>query len=188
MFDWRSTEETLFSLLHGDIEQFAPQHQAEEFYGFFLDYDPYYGTVYPSLNTLELLRQRAETYKYDVQSIGGPGTAPDLYADKTIGEIEERLRWSPADWGYLQINRRDLWRQHWAPIRKIIEDVRDEDDSFEEQFRVMACRLLIRIEDSGVLDLLRRTQDFGALCADSDETLDVARARLERIRQDVAGS
>lgn len=183
MLDWRSIQATLFSLLQGDVEAFALLHQSEEFYGFFLDCDSYYGSVLPCLNTPGQLRHQAETYKYDLQSIGGPAMSPDLYASKTVREIEDELRWSPGDWGHSQINRWDEWQNRWNPLFKSIEHVRDEDDSFCDQFMAMACRLLIQIEEAGVLNCLARTPDFATMCADHDETLDESRRRLESIRQ-----
>lgn len=188
MLDWPSIQATLFVLVRGDIEAFAPQHQSEEFYGFFLDCDSYYGNVLPCLNTAALLRHQAETYKHDLQSIAGPAVTPDLYASKTVAEIEEKLRWSPGDWGYLQINRRDEWRKRWDPMFKSIENARDEDESFCEQFMAMACRLLIQIEESGVLTHLVRTPNFATMCADHDETVDDSRRRLGSIRKMAMGS
>lgn len=184
MIDWQSIQATLFSLVRGDIEAFAPQHPFEQFYGFFLDCNSYYGDVLPCFNTPALLRHRAETYKNDLQSIAGPAVMPDLYASKTVPQIEDELRWSPGDWGYLQINRWDQWRNYWDTIFKSIEDARDEDESsFCERFMEMACRLLIQIEDSGVLSLLSRTPGFASMCADHDETPDDSRRRLAAIRK-----
>ncbi len=182
MADWRSIQDRLFSLVQGDIEAFAPQHRSELFYGFCLDCDSYYGGVFPCLNTPALLRRQAETYKHDLQSIAGPAVTPDLYAAKSVPEIEQELRWSPGDWGYLQINRWDQWRQQWDPIFKSIEADRDQDESFCERFMEMACRLLIQIEGSGVLELLARTPDFATMCADHDETRDHSRRRLDSVR------
>ncbi len=187
MLDWQSIQATLFSLVRGDIEAFAPQHQSEQFYGFFLDCNSYYGDVFPCLNTTALLRNRAETYKHDLQSIAGPAVMPVLYASKTVAEIEEELRWSPGDWGYLQINRWDECRREWDPVVKLVELARDEDDSFEERFMTMACRLLIQIEESGVLSLLTRTPSFATMCADHDEPLNDSRTRLDRIRKQATG-
>lgn len=183
MLDWQSTLATLFSLVHGDVEHFAANHREERFYGLFLDCNSYYGDVFVNLNTPDLLRKQAQTYKHDLQSIAGPAATPDLYAHKSIGEIEEELRWSPGDWGYLQINRWDQWRERWEPVREAIELVRDDDDLFDAKFMEMICRLLIRIEQSGVLNLLTRTTDFTIMCADHDELLDHSQERLSRIRQ-----
>jgi len=52
----------------------------------------------------------------------------------------------------------------------------------------MACRLLIQIEESDVLDLLARTSDFATMCADHDETPDDSRRRLDSIRERAKGS
>ncbi|MDX2270783.1 MAG: DUF4303 domain-containing protein [Cyanobacteriota bacterium] len=187
MIDWRPIQATLFALVWDDIEAFAPQHRSEEFYGLFLDCDSNYGEVNLCLNTPALLRHRAETYKNDLQSIRGSAVPPDLYARETVAEIEEKLRWSPGDWGYRNINRWNEWRKGWNPIRTKIEDARNEDESVCEQFMVMACRVLVQIEESSVLNHLARTPDFATMCADHDETDDASRDRLSSARKAATG-
>ena len=188
MLDWHSIQATLFSLVRSDIEVFASSHKAEQFYGFYLDCNSYYGDVLPCLNTPDLLRRDAKLKKFDLTAKVGKMLRHELYADYSVDEIEERLRWSPGDWNYIQINQWDKWRQHWKPVCTLIENVRDDDESFEEQFMEMACRLLIQIEQSGVLNLLQLTPDFATMCADHDESDDASRSRLDRIRRQATAS
>lgn len=182
MLDWHLMHSTLFSLVCGDIEEFAILHERETFYGFYLDCDSYYGDVFPGLNTPEHLRERAEAYKYNLRSIAGPAVPSNPYSTWTLAQIEDELRWSPGDWGYLQINRWTMWRTDWDPIRMIIQNERSGNVSFCEQFMGVICRVLIQIEESGVLDRLQRSPDFATMCADHDERLEDSCRRLARIR------
>jgi len=188
MLDWLSIQAALFQLATADLQVFAAEHKSERFYGLFVDCNAYYGDVLLHLNTPEMLHRQAQTYKHNIQSIGGSAISPELYADKTIGQIEEELRWSGGDWGYFEVNRSDEWQKRWEPIRKSIAALAENGHSFEDAFMKMACRVLLEIEWCGVLDLLQRTDDFRTLCADRDEGIEHAARRLEAVRAEAAGS
>jgi hypothetical protein len=186
ILDWPFIQEILFRLSAKDIKEFAAKHGDEVFYGLFMDCNSSYGDVLLHLNTPELLQQQAWRYKHDLQSVGGAAILPDLYANKTITQLEDELRWSGGDWGYFEINRRHAWDADWEPIRKMIAEVAAKSVGFQEDFMRTACRVLLQIESCGVLDLLLRTQDFRTICADHDESVEDAAKRLDRARKELA--
>src|SRR5262249_31728377 len=117
MLDWPRFQQTLVQLVSAVLRWFAEGHSGELFYGLFFDCDAYYGAVLVHLNTTELLRKRAIAYKSDTTSVGGIAVPNDLYAMKTISELENDLRWSGGDWSYFDIGRKEEWDKHWKPIQ-----------------------------------------------------------------------
>jgi len=178
--DWSQVQETLFQLIRADVQTFAAQHQAETFYCLFLDCNAACFEVLVKVNTLESLRedvfQFQQRNRYRDQKRG---------REKSVEHLEHDWRWNCGNWRY-EINS-PAWKKSWAPIvtsmGAFLDDPSNFFPDFAKSFLLTACRALVQVECSGVLNELHRTRDFRTICADHDETVLTGYRRLNRVRK-----
>jgi hypothetical protein len=181
--DWNSIEETVFTLSQDHLKEFFKGHQAETFYGFCIDCNSTYGGLCLAMNSLEALSREAEKCCRDHW----------FYAGKTLQQAEEELRWEIGAWSYFDLTNTETWHRAWQPIYDMIsaltseqpESVYDDGTDIEEVFMQMACRVLLRLDDAGLFQSIRKSADFRLLCLDHDEELWIGEARLEHVRHSV---
>ena len=104
-------------------------------------------------------------------------------------------RWELGDWHYQGFNSKEFnrsWRRFDSVVIKRCMDEEEDGRTFmtptQTRFMEAACRVLVRLEQDGAFDVLRRTPNFATLAMDHDESESVARARLRRIRRSEGGA
>jgi hypothetical protein len=176
-------EEVLTAASIKAIEDFAMSHRGESFYGFGLDCNAEYGGVLLCLNTEEEFQTTAAEY-----------SAKWSYTEERLSD----LRKSFGDWKYHGFNlEMPWWDEMWGPYEKSIarywtayvhefeegEDSSDEArEAFAGELMDSLCRVLIRIEESGVLGQLNRDDNFFTHVEDHDEPHGEADERLRLVR------
>jgi hypothetical protein len=170
--DWLAFEKELAVAIEAQIWRFAPKHIKEAFYGFGLDCNASYGDILLCLNTPQALAKSAATYLSHRPS-------------SSLQAETDSLRWALGDWKYhgFNINTREWPRHYGAALSKSNELERREDI---EQFMVSACRALLRIERSGILSSISRTDDFRVCCMDHDENILEGDRRLHQLRGSIS--
>jgi hypothetical protein len=124
----------------------------------------------------------------------------DLYQEPVYNDDPEyrksKLKWSLGDWLYQGTDgmaghlNESSWKKKWSPISDEIEesffDDEDADEDFDEKFRIqfltLVFRTLLKIEQSGVLELLNKTEDFNVLIIDHDQTEEDAWSFMKEMR------
>jgi hypothetical protein len=132
------------------------------------------------MNTNSLLRQHAERCKE-----GDLARDQPLYSGFTIDELMEECRWDGGSWGYFPMFCGPDFEEVAAAYREIRASVGGSERDLvplREEFMLMACRAVIRIERSGVFGLFRQTPDFRVLCVYIQETVEEGELRLQRVR------
>lgn len=183
--DWREREDRLVDLAKREVVHFLEKEQGKKFYGFGFACNAGYGEVLLYTNTHLVLRETAERYK----STGGA-----RYADKTLEELEDRLRWSMGDWAFDGFNAlSDDWQRGWEDwqhyFQQLLDSLLNDDKEDEyyvlrEEFLNMCCRALIRLENQPEFVAMPKEADFRTICVDHDEADSDGEARLSRIRRD----
>jgi len=181
--DLAQIEEVAFDLSVESIREFAAQHADERFYAFGLDINAEYGDLLLCLNTDEDFRETAKRY-----------IAEWNYSEADLAQLRRNF----GDWKYQGFNlKQSLWKDRWKPFKDAFENyiwarIRDEEDDdlasarhrqFVESTMVCFCRVLVRIEHSGVLRDLARDADFFTHVQDHDESDDDANERLATVRR-----
>jgi hypothetical protein len=165
--DWIGLENHLADALTDEVRRFATRHDHETFYGIALDCNAYYANVLLCANTPTALDEAAARY--------ANGRPIDDDAER------ESLRWGLGDWKYQGFNLdSDAWRERMAPRLDEFAELPSPEDT--ERFLVACCRVLLRLEGSGLFRDLQTTPDFRVACIDHDEDLTQGDARLDRIR------
>jgi tetratricopeptide (TPR) repeat protein len=194
---WERFEQMLYAASCAALEAFAAEHASETWYGLIFDCNADYGDILMCLNTeSDLAKCISEHYSHY-----GP-------AEK------ERLRWNAGDWTHQGFNRDGkagkAWDRAWRLFQKetglelgdltseLKERLADDPDELDdergqrvwrevnEQFLTAVCRVLLRMEESGVFTRLKTTADFGTFVNDHDETDSDSWDRLTRIRLEIA--
>lgn len=133
--------------------------------------------------------------KYRDES-GGEDLFPEAIYNDDPEYRRADLKWSFGDWLYQGTDGRaghlneSAWEKKWEPIADKIEEAyledEDPDEYFEEvfqfQFLSAVFRTLIKIEQSGVLELLDRTEDFKVLILDHDQFEEEGWDFMEKMR------
>jgi hypothetical protein len=140
--------EKLTEFAIAEIEKFAAAHQDETFYGFAIDADLL------CLNSVEHFERSLSEYRtnWDYRNRKTRGQHENPYFDPT--EIEE-LRQNTGDWeyqGFAQMRDKDgFYDRHYG-----MSDARQKTSAYGKAMD----QLLERIAESGVLEKLKRTEDF----------------------------
>jgi hypothetical protein len=194
--DWSRIEAALFRLVVAEIKRVAKKYKGEPFYGFAFDCNSDYAEVLLSLNTESGLQERA------LRAAAPNDPQKKVWADidKKLGlEIkretrspvyyEQKMRWWTGEWKYMCFQSR-AFEKAWAPYKDAIEAASDEDseesmdiDQIRKDFMAMACRVMVRLENTKILDMLPRTSDFRTWVSDHDELPGESSRRLARIRK-----
>jgi Domain of unknown function (DUF4303) len=175
--DWFAAEELLLKEASIRFPEIAAKYPDEEFYGVFFDCDVVNTCVQAHMNTNALLRQYAmECQQSKWSTVLGLGHP--LYPGLSIDEIMEELRWDGGGWKHFGVFA--------GPKFEEIADAYDRLQSeiaLREDFMIMACRAVVRMERSGVFECIRRTQDFRVFCVYVNEPVEEAERRLKRVRR-----
>jgi Domain of unknown function (DUF4303) len=198
--NWQEAEDTLVELAKKAIAHFADVHKGEVFCGFAFDCNAAYGKVFLCFNTEDHLHaslreamnpnRPSMVPEFDKMMEEKFGIKPELlYAGNAVEKAKETLTWDIGGWKYHSYNESDgfiplLWSE-WEPYEEMTSDLILEGDAeeIEEQFLNMVCRALIRLENENAFDALRRTDGFGSLVVDHDESIEDGFERIQRIRK-----
>ena len=182
--NWGAFETQLLDSTTRELTSFGAGNALESFYGFMFDCNSDYGQVLLCLNTEESLQKQAESYKRD---------HADLYANKTINDIKQSLRWNAGDWAHQGFNSgsfdSDL-SEFESSVADATMDEEEDEETFmpptQDRFMKSVCRVLLRLERTNAFDCLVRTADFRTFVADHDETDDDSWGRLKMVRESAA--
>ena len=166
-------------------EFMAKNHGEEPFYGFAIYVPTDYTDCGVYYNTDSLYQKTLQKYQ------GGK------FGEKYRNDIRSQweLRWGVGDWTYFSdFDRPDGLRVLMKDMEKWGDNARTEldkegltqEDWYEYELAVMtsACRVLKKLYDDGVVDLLPRTHDFHSIISDHDEPLIYSYLRYERFLKD----
>ena len=133
------------------------------------------------MNTNALLRRHAE----DCQSGRRSSSAQPLYPGLTIEQVMEELRWDGGGWGHFGIFPGPDFKEIAAAHKALYEagGAAHAENALKDDFMLMACNAVVRIERCGVLDLFRRTRDFRVLCVYIPESVEDGDRRLQQARR-----
>lgn len=201
--DWDELEDRLYELSVAEIKRFAARHRKEKFYGFAFVCNSAYGTVALYLNTPEFLRTAAngshlspeiregyEKFTRDIEEALGFNVCRNE-RDVAPEDREKEIRWEPGDWKYDEFNS-DTFDLGWSPFARAVHEycLEEEEDKgtfmtpTQDRFMRSACRVLIRLESTGVFEALNRTSDFGTFVTDHDESDEKSWRRLNSVRKE----
>src|SRR5262245_43977095 len=181
--DWTTVEQSLVQEFTTGFREIAIEYPDAEFYCLCFECDLVYTGVQAHANTNEDLRKSAKKY---LQKSGKSGAV-------TIEQQMEQLRWDVGSWGYFQL----LTTPDVAEIAAAFQQLVQKVDGYKAEMLMkgdlldMACRSIVRLEQAGVFEALRRTPDFRVMCIyrepaiESDEE---TAQRLSRIRKSMAGT
>lgn len=176
--DLLAIEDRLFALSVASIRQFAEDHPDESFYGFGIDCMADMGIFLLCFNSeaafAETAKEYIERYQYSAAQLA-------------------HLKTSFGDWKYQGFNDgQPAWDQGWETCREAIEDYLTGDDidvdkanDYVEQLMRCACRVLVRIERSGVFERTKMDPGFTTSVMDHDEDLQEATLRLNSVRAEL---
>jgi hypothetical protein len=158
--DWKPVEDTLVELVGESLSAHVEAHP---------------GVAWSAL-CLDCNAERAEVL---VSLDAGPAPEP--------GDERE---WDVGAWEHHGINLdRAAWLERWAPVEQAMTDAvgsllnhgrARELPALREEFLVMACRALLRVEHGASLSG-RKAPGFAVLCMDHDEGPREALARRDRV-------
>ncbi|NHZ89428.1 DUF4303 domain-containing protein [Massilia sp. CCM 8733] len=168
-------EDQLFALSVESIRQFAAEHQDESFYGFGIDCMADMGMFLLCFNSEAAFAGTAREYIERFQ-----------YSAAQLAELKTNF----GDWKYQDFNQEQPhWDPGWDTYREAISDYLTDDDidideanAYVEQLMRCVCRVLVRIERSGILERTRMDRGFTTAVMDHDETLQEATVRLNSVR------
>lgn len=160
-------EDQLFVLSMASIRQFNDDHPDESFYGFGIDCMADMGIFLLCFNSEAAFAETAKEYIERFQY-----SAADLAALKT----------SFGDWKYQDFNQDQAhWEPGWHACRDAIEEYMTDDaievgqaDAYAEQLMRCACRVLVRLERSGIFQRTRMDPAFTTAVMGHDENLQEA--------------
>lgn len=179
--DWDAFEVQLLDSTVREIAAFAAANASATFYGFMFDCNSDYGQVLLCLNTDASLQKQAESYK--TKHAG-------LYANETVDDIKQSLRWNAGDWEYQGFSSgsfEDDLSDFESAVSDATMDEEEDEETFmtptQDRFMRSVCRVLIQLERINAFNCLARTADFQAFVADHDETDDDSWTRLRMARE-----
>ncbi|NHZ36348.1 DUF4303 domain-containing protein [Massilia rubra] len=173
--DLTPIEEQLFALSLVSIRQFSDEHPDESFYGFGIDCMADSGMFLLCFNSEAAFAETAKEYIERFQY-----SAADLAALKT----------NFGDWKYQDFNQdQPHWEAGWGAHRDAIEAYTFADETeieeahaYVEQLMRCACRVLVRLERSGIFERTNMDPGFTTSVMDHDEDLQEATLRLNSVR------
>lgn len=175
--DLAAIEDALVALSLEAIARFAAEHPEETFYAFGFDCNADHGGVLLCLNTEAAFEETAAIYRERWN-----------YSAQQLADLKRNF----GDWQYQGFNQDEGWKETWAPYSRAILEVLggdvDEEDrqrAVEELMRCF-CRALLRVEQAGALEALRREPGFYAQVVDHDEDEEQAAQRLAAVRAEAA--
>ncbi|MBT4867623.1 MAG: DUF4303 domain-containing protein [Planctomycetaceae bacterium] len=182
--DWNQFETLLAELTTREVEAFAASHATEPFYGFMFDCNSDYGQILLCLNTEAELQADAESAKEG---------NPDFDAEETLEGWCNSRRWNAGDWKYQGFNSTEF-DDAWEPFETVVSDMcmdeEEDEDTFmtptQDKFMKSVCRVLIRLDNTGIFDRLSKTVDFKTFVADHDELDSESWERLASVRTESA--
>jgi hypothetical protein len=173
--DLHAIEDQLFALSVESIRQFAAAHPDEHFYGFGIDCMADMGMFLLCFNSEAAFAETAKQYieRFD-------------YSAAQLAQLKTNF----GDWKYQDFNQdQPHWSAGWDDWRDAIEaylsdgEVEiDQADAYVEQLMRCACRVLVRIERSSILQCTKMDHGFTTAVMDHDEDLQEATLRLKSVR------
>lgn len=159
--DWREIEERLLFQARGAIDEIARTAPDEEFYGFYMDGNPETGHVCLGMNSEEALRRQIVWYRT---------RWPDRYSAVDDALLADELRWNRGDWHYQDLAG-DGWTEIASALRTAIAHRADDGGPDADavvadaaaRVRELIRRVVLRLEQSGAFDQLKRTPAFRCL-------------------------
>jgi len=179
--DWVAAENLLVREAEEQFPKLAAAHPDDEFYGVFFDCDVVYTTAQAHMNTNAHLRQYAERCQ---RGNRGPSGSP-MYPGLSIEQVMEELRWDGGGWGQFGIFPGPNFEEVVTEHKRLCAEVgaQKAEQSLKEDFMLMACRAVVRIDSSGVFEQFRRTKDFRVLCVYIHESVEEGDRRLQQVRE-----
>ncbi|ATQ78558.1 hypothetical protein CR152_31610 [Massilia violaceinigra] len=168
-------EEQLFALSMESIRLFAEAHQDESFYGFGIDCNAEMGIFLLCFNSEAAFagtaREYVDRFNYDAARLA-------------------QLKTNFGDWKYQGFNQdQPHWDAGWGAFQEAIEAYLTDDamevepaNLYIERLMRCACRVLVRIERSGILERTRMDPGFTTLVMDHDQDHQEATVRLNTVR------
>ena len=173
--NFRKLESALFDLASQAIDTFFSQ-SPKTFYAFGIDCNATYGDVLLCANTQDDFNRTAEYYVENWD-----------YSDARLTSLKRNF----GDWKYQGFNiDYPFWNQGWKKSAIEIEAyvhheyTSDEDsERFLEQLLESFTAVLIRLERSGVLDIIKKDPGFYIQIYDHDENPEAGDKRLAIVRK-----
>lgn len=171
-------ETTLFDLSSQAIRKFYSENSTT-FYAFGIDCNAIYGDVLLCTNTEDDFQKTAEYYIENWD-----------YTEERLVSLRRNF----GDWKYQGFNfDYPFWQKDWGEIAIEIESyvhheaVSDEEsERFVELLLQTFSKVLIRLEQSGELDIINKDSGFYVQLCDHDEDPENGDKRLAFVRQELA--
>lgn len=142
------------------IRKFIAKHPNETFFGFAVETLAEEGYFILCAGSVEAFRSVCETYRE---------------AGLSETEIQDEIRWNNQEWPHFDFALDcPLWAEAWLPAAKLISELKEHQsqlpsaaahtfwEEFKATFRRASEDAFEEIMGSGVLDRMRRTDDFRA--------------------------
>lgn len=176
--DLRLIEERLYALSMASIHLFNEEHPDESFYGFGIDCMADMGIFLLCFNSEAAFAGTAKDYIERFQ-----------YSAADLAELKASF----GDWKYQDFNQDQAhWEPGWHACRDAIEAYMTDDaigieeaNAYAEQLMRCACRVLVRLERSGIFQRTRMDPGFTTSVRDHDENLQEATDRLNSVRAEL---
>lgn len=173
--DLRFIEDQLFALSSEAIRHFADAHPDQSFYGFGIDCMADMGIFLLCFNSEAAFAATARHYieRFD-------------YSAAQLAQLKTNF----GDWAYQDVNQdQPHWAPGWDAQRDAIEAYlcdeeleREQADAYVEQLMRCACRVLVRLERSGIFERTKMDPGFTTAVMDHDQDLQEATLRLNSVR------
>jgi len=195
-------EDVLFDLSSKTIQKFSQKQNSEKFYGFGFDVDSSEGEVLLCFNTEEDFQKTAQYYIEELDY-----TEEDLqelkmnFGDWKYHAINYELDYI-QDWYSWSKYKKEIMSYYDFLFDKYsIDDTPVENDenvlfstvdysvaleksqNFSKLFLESIVRVLIRLENEGILNLVNQEKEFIKLVVDHDEDIDKAIERIKSVRK-----
>ncbi len=168
-------EKTLFDLSVRSIDEFF-KSQNQKFYAFGFDCNALYGQVLLCANTLADFAITSSRY---IERWN--------YSDSELNDLKRNF----GDWKYQGFNLdQSFWEEGWGTISKNIEtylfDIstsEDDGDLYIEQLLESFSKVLIRLEEVGRLNVIKKETSFYIQIYDHDENPEDGDIRMKSVQQ-----
>lgn len=173
--DLENVESTLFDLASTAIREFFSK-SSQTYYGFGFDCNAAYGDVLLCTNTESDFKETADKYIEDWN-----------YSDEELASLKRNF----GDWRYQGFNiDYPFWQKGWDSLATEIatyvfhdQTSDDESEQFVERLMVSFAAVLIRLEQSGELDVIQKDPDFYIQVYDHDEDPKTGDKRFQAVRK-----
>ncbi|BDM64387.1 hypothetical protein NFHSH190041_18390 [Shewanella sp. NFH-SH190041] len=150
------------------LESFFKEHEGECFFGFAVEILAEEGYFHIGANSLESFQLTIDSYSQSGESM-----------ESIMGE---EIKWNNQEWEYFNLNYdSDIWENLWNPTltkidayKKYIRTLGDQEwekaqEDFSSDFEAAGREAFNKIISSGILDKVKKTQDFRAFVFEHHE-------------------